>query len=136
VHHPHTHHVHDQARPRVLFVDDEGLVRKAFRRSMRRFGMAVTLAEDGQDALAQWDEGDFDVLVTDLNMPGMSGLELIEKIHARTGHAGFVVLSGVGVLETRCGIPGVRYVPKPWDADHLARAIYDLAGGEAVARAV
>lgn len=125
----------DHATPRVLFVDDEALVRKAFRRSMRRMGMSVTLAEDPHAAIAMWNEGGFDVLVTDLNMPGMTGLELIERIHADTGHEAFVVLSGVGVLENRFGVPGVRYVPKPWNADQLAGAIFDLAADEAVARA-
>ena len=132
--HPASTHGDDRATPRVLFVDDEALVRKAFRRSMRRKGMAVTLAEDPDAALALWARGPFDVLVTDLNMPGMTGLELIDRIHAQSGHEAFVVLSGVGVLETRC-VPGVRYVPKPWDAEQLADVIFELVAKEAVAQA-
>ncbi|MEM1034518.1 MAG: response regulator [Myxococcota bacterium] len=128
----------DGTRPlRVLYVDDESLVRKAFGRAMRRYDMSITLAAHPHEALALWNAASdgFDVVVSDLNMPDMNGLELIEAIHDQSGHDAFIVLSGVGVLETRCGVPGVRYVPKPWSPDQLADAIYALAPQRSVARA-
>lgn len=119
-----------QGRPtvRVLFVDDEELVRRAFRRSMRRKGIEVVEAESGEEALAihEGDERGFDVVVTDLNMGRMSGLELIEHLAAR-GIDRFVVMSGVGIIETSSQVPGVVYVEKPWEPARVADVIHALA---------
>jgi signal transduction histidine kinase len=76
-------HGHGQ---RVLFVDDEPVLAMLGERSLTRLGYVAVVQTDPRAALAQFQENPFDVVVTDLTMPGLSGMELAQKIwDARPG---------------------------------------------------
>lgn len=120
-----------QRPPRVLFVDDERLVQRAFARGMRRRGLDVTTASSGREAL-ELAEGDcFDVLVTDLSMPDMDGISLIEQLVQRGFELGFVVATGHGELYVRGEYAltdlEVHVVDKPWNDVELVALIERLA---------
>jgi len=72
---------------RILVVDDEDVIRSAMRRSLERRGWTVDEAADGREALLRLDVGgrvvSYDAVVTDLRMPGMSGIELCRELGAR-----------------------------------------------------
>lgn len=78
-------HVQPEAQlgPRILFVDDEAIVCRSIGRCLERFGFRVTVAMSGQAALDQLATADFDVIVSDVQMPGMGGIDLISKILSR-----------------------------------------------------
>ncbi len=61
----------------VLVVDDETNLRKVLGATLRREGYEVVLAEDGDQAIARFDQGGIDVVVSDLVMPGKDGLEVL-----------------------------------------------------------
>ncbi len=65
---------------RVLVADDEPAIRKVVRDALERDGHEVVTAIDGQEALEQFQEGGFQLVVTDLAMPRMGGLELVQEI--------------------------------------------------------
>jgi two-component system KDP operon response regulator KdpE len=69
---------------RVLVVDDEPAIRKVVRDALERDGNEVVGAIDGQEALDRFDEGVFDLVVTDLAMPRLDGSELIKEIRRRS----------------------------------------------------
>jgi sigma-B regulation protein RsbU (phosphoserine phosphatase) len=64
--------------PALLVVDDEELNREGLARHLRRHGYAVTLAKNGREAIGQLGEGKFDLVLLDVVMPGMNGLEVLK----------------------------------------------------------
>ena len=66
----------------ILVVDDEPSYRKAMKRLLNRDGHSVTLAEDGVDGLRILENKEFDMVLTDINMPNMNGWEFLEKLDA------------------------------------------------------
>ncbi|HET8654545.1 MAG TPA: response regulator [Longimicrobiaceae bacterium] len=70
-------------RRRILVVDDEASVRRSIVRFLTRRGHQVGEAVEGEQALARLAEADYDVILSDLRMPGMAGDELLERLHER-----------------------------------------------------
>ncbi len=66
----------------ILVVDDEPSYRKTIKRLLKREGHSVTLAEDGIDGLRILENKEFDMVLTDINMPNMNGWEFLEKLDA------------------------------------------------------
>jgi putative nucleotidyltransferase with HDIG domain len=81
---------------RILFVDDEPNVLSGLRRMLRplRQEWSAEFAEGGAKALAAMEQAPFDVLVTDMRMPGMTGAELMEEVRRRHPHVVRILLSG------------------------------------------
>lgn len=78
---------------RVLVVDDEPALRKVVRDAFEREGHEVVAAIDGQEALERFEEGGFDLVVTDLAMPRVGGLELVQEIRRRKAAVPILVLT-------------------------------------------
>lgn len=77
---------------RVLVVDDEAHIVQVVALKFRNAGLEVATAGDGDDALAMLERSPFDIVVTDLQMPSMSGIELARAMSARPALAGIPVL--------------------------------------------
>ena len=124
--------------PRVLLVEDDAMVREVLAIVLTRGGARVTAAADGESGLKCLREGEFQTLVTDLNMPGMSGLEFVRAAREE-GFLGRVVVvsgfpgeqseemttsGGVDVVLLKPVQPAVllRAVNQPGDAQMLATA--------------
>lgn len=88
-------------RPKTaLIVDDDPVLRKLVLISMKKAGLEVTVAVDGDDALRQLAAGSFDVIVSDCTMPDMDGFELTEQIRALPGLASTpIVLMTSGTID-------------------------------------
>ena len=65
---------------RILVVDDDAGVREALSEFLLSLGYGVVAVENGEDALAEYGKGDFDVVMADLIMPNMDGMELLRQI--------------------------------------------------------
>jgi two-component system, OmpR family, KDP operon response regulator KdpE len=65
---------------KILVVDDEAAIRKVVRDALEHEGHAVETAAAGADAVERLEAGGFDLLITDLNMPGMDGVELVRRV--------------------------------------------------------
>lgn len=72
-------------RKKVLIVDDSSTVRKSLEATLSDAGYDVTEAESGQSALELADRSRFDLLITDLNMPNMDGMELVREFRKLEG---------------------------------------------------
>jgi YesN/AraC family two-component response regulator len=125
---------------RVLLVDDEPLIRAFMKSALLRCGYAVTDAEDGLVAweLAQAD--DFDVLVTDIRMPGMDGIELARRVQETLPHVRLLFISGF-IDAPAAGIPVERFLRKPFQPQELVTKLAKVVAlsrpedrGAAVAR--
>jgi CheY-like chemotaxis protein len=78
----------------ILIVDDDPAVRATIRIVLERAGHAVVVADDGSKGLAIFEGGSFDLLILDIFMPGMDGLETMKLIHQRQPLIPILVISG------------------------------------------
>ncbi|HVR10451.1 MAG TPA: response regulator, partial [Thermoanaerobaculia bacterium] len=124
------------AARRLLLVDDSVSVRKAVGQMLGRHGYGVTAVADGEEALAALQQGSFDAVLTDLEMPRLNGYELIEEIRRRPGGGGLPIV----VITTRAGgkhldlarrLGATACFGKPFDAAELLSQLDDLWKGSA-----
>jgi nitrogen-specific signal transduction histidine kinase/CheY-like chemotaxis protein len=116
---------------RVLYVDDDEALSRTVTRLLERLGYRVTTFNDPRLALAHFTSapGSFDVVISDLSMPGFSGLTLAESIRRARPELPVVLTSGYLRPEDRevARVQGVRSVVlKPSMVDELARTLHDL----------
>ncbi len=81
---------------KILVVDDDPVVGKSFNRVLSGKGYVVVTAHDGPEALKHLAEGDFDVVFTDIRMPGMDGIEVAERVKAKRPWTPVVIVTGYG----------------------------------------
>ncbi len=114
-------------RSPVLFVDDEPTVCRAFERLFRGTNASVTTAESPAQALDLARARQFKVVVTDLRMPGMDGLTLIERLRGIQPQLVFIIVTGMPDLDLRRSASTdasiLSTVAKPWDADDLREMV-------------
>lgn len=116
---------------RVLFVDDESNVLQGLQRMLRpqRCLWDMVFCDSGEEALRRLSEASFDVLVSDMRMPGMNGAQLLAESQMRFPRVARLILSGQADQESLDSLVGVthRFLSKPCDAALLQSAI-DEAG--------
>lgn len=103
-------------KTQVLVIDDDAVVGRSFDRVLSGKGYEVSTVLSGEEALETMKEVDFDVVFTDIKMPGMDGLEVAERIKARCPWTPVVVITGYGTAdnEARASVLGVSgFVHKP-----------------------
>jgi DNA-binding NtrC family response regulator len=110
-------------RGRILIVDDEANARTALAELLRDEGYSVETAADGFKALPKLEEFGPDIVVTDLKMPGMDGLELMKKVRERDPDAVLIVMTAFGAVDT--AVKAMRdgaadYVTKPVNLEELS----------------
>jgi signal transduction histidine kinase/ActR/RegA family two-component response regulator len=108
----------------ILVLEDDDLVRDVVERTLRRLGYEVTAASRPSEALSLASERSFDLLVTDVVMPEMTGDALAREIRAARPNLPVVFMSGytAGVLDLKVG-PLDVFAPKPLTAGRIARAV-------------
>jgi DNA-binding response OmpR family regulator len=79
---------------RILFVDDEPLIRQLHKEVLSDVGYAVELAEDGAAAWEALQRQNYDLLITDHEMPKLTGVELLKKLHAARVYVPTIMVSG------------------------------------------
>ncbi|WP_322820359.1 response regulator transcription factor [Chloroflexus sp.] len=109
-------------QPRVLVVDDEQNIRLTLNALLSRAGYAVTTAANGEEAVALFEREPFDLMLVDLQMPGMKGMEVVAKVREAGHDAIIIVLTGHGSLDS--AIEGIRfgifdYLLKTSDPNHI-----------------
>lgn len=119
---------------KVLVVDDDPVVGKSFNRVLSQKGYIVVTAENAAQALDKMREQEYDVVFTDIKMPGMSGIELAEEVKARRPWTPVVIVTGFGSTDSqaRAKAAGVSaFLNKPLSPEMIeesaAHAIHDAA---------
>ncbi len=110
------------AKGRILVVDDEANARNALAEILRDEGYAVETAADGFKALPKLRDFTPEVVLTDLKMPGMDGVELMSKVREHDPEVGVVIMTAFGAVDT--AVQAMRegaadYLTKPLNADEL-----------------
>jgi len=110
---------------RVLFVDDEAEVRRAVSRLLSSHGLTVDVAGSAQEALRLAQKRHYRVVATDLRMPGMDGLTLIERLRPLQDRALFLLVTGLPEIDLRREMKidaSLSIIAKPWNDADLVRA--------------
>jgi DNA-binding NtrC family response regulator len=111
---------------KVMFVDDEEGVRVSWNRYLSAHGFDVTTVEDGAKAISRLRAEPVDVVVSDLRMPGVDGVQLLEWLHDRQPETRFILLTGYGneAVERKVRELGAfDYLNKPISPDTLAAVV-------------
>lgn len=119
-------------RARILVVDDEEDLCRLFTERLRLEGFQVTTARSAREALALLEQEPRDLIVLDLDMPGMDGLESLRRIRERAWGVKVVVLTAYGTAQRVREVMalGVReFIGKPFDLDRLLRIVAEEVGG-------
>jgi len=115
---------------RVLLVDDEDVFRDTLAKVLRKRGINVAGAASGDECLTLLRARDFDVVVLDLKMPGIDGLETLHRIEAIRPAAKVVMLTGHGTVHAGLEAMKARafdFLLKPVPADRLVEVIETAA---------
>jgi two-component system, NtrC family, response regulator HydG len=110
----------------ILVVDDKEMMRDSVGSTLQRAGFQVLCAEDGQAALTQIAARRPDAVITDLKMPGLSGLELIERIRQIDDELPVVMMTAFANVETAVKamkLGAFDYITKPFEGDELVIAV-------------
>ena len=111
----------NEHKPRILVVDDESQITRVLRTGLQARGYDVRVAADGMSALETFGDWQPDLVVTDLSMPNMDGLELCRRVRA-ISQLPIIVLSAKGEEQTKVealDIGADDYVTKPFGMDEL-----------------
>ena len=115
------------AEPATLLVaDDDPAVRQSLERALTREGYTVVLAPDGQAALDRLRQGGVDLLLSDLRMPGLTGLELLREVKSAVPDVDVILLTAFGTVEeavTAMKDGAVDFLTKPFQRAQLIRVI-------------
>jgi len=107
---------------RILLVDDDRVARVPLRDDIREAGYEVDEAGSAEEALDLLRRNPYDVVVTDLRMPGMDGIELLERVKAQRPDAEVIVITAYGTVQTAVRamkLGAYEYLTKPFDNEEL-----------------
>ncbi len=110
----------------ILVVDDDMSVRTTFSSVLRQEGYRVTAVKNGYEAIKAIDEESFDLALVDLGMPGMDGIEVLEKIKTRRPQTRVIIFTGYGSITT--AVEAMRkgatdYLNKPFSPEELKAGV-------------
>ena len=114
---------------KILFVEDDPTLRMLTGEVMEELGHEVSLCESAESALEQLSTRHFDVLLTDVGLAGMSGIDLVRQARARDAHLSVVIASGYAVDARDVGLDDLRTMLKPYDI-HQVRSLLDSIQAE------
>ncbi len=109
-------------RPSILLIDDDDSLRRVMEFSLTEAGHRVQTAASGEEGLRLFAKGSFDAVVTDITMPGISGMEVLAKVHEREAGLPVIMITAYGTIEN--AVQAMKqgafdYITKPFDRDEL-----------------
>jgi DNA-binding NtrC family response regulator len=115
----------------VLVVDDEAIVRESIRDWLKNSGYQVSVAESGEDALKQIEKKNFGVMILDLRLPGINGIEVLKKVKALKPEIKSIVITAYPTMlsqEEATKLGAIDYLVKPVFPDKLEALIEETLG--------
>ena len=114
------------AQVRVLVVDDEESVRNLLQRILEGAGYQVTTAADGKEALYKVSLGEAEIVLMDIKMPGMSGMEVLSKLSAESPDTCVIMVTSI--VDTETAVDAMKlgaydYIIKPFDRDDVLQKV-------------
>ena len=114
---------------KILVVDDEEGARELFNTILTDEGYEVALAVNGEDALTQMKGNSYDLVVTDIKMPGMDGLQLLQELRKLGSRADVIMVTAYGEVESylkAMSLGAAEYINKPIRIKELKRIVHKV----------
>jgi DNA-binding NtrC family response regulator len=121
---------------KVLVMDDEANLRKVLATMLRRSGYEVTVASDGEAGLAEFQKSGADIVVTDLVMPKLGGMEVLRSVNAINPDVPVIIITAHGTVDSAVEaikLGAFDYITKPFDQSELSAVIAKAARTHEVA---
>jgi DNA-binding NtrC family response regulator len=112
----------EQQAARILIAEDEANLRLVLQKELERLGYRVQAAPDGEAALRKLEESNVDVLLCDINMPRIDGMEVLRRVHERPNPPEVIMLTGQATVETAVEamkLGAYDYLTKPYSITEL-----------------
>ena len=124
-----------EAKLQILVLDDEPIVGKRLKAALEKNGYEVEVFEDAREALHRSDEKEFDIIVTDVRMEEVDGIQVLEHVLERSARTKVIVITGYATVEVAreaLAKGAFDFIAKPFKPDDLrqviARAVAALKG--------
>jgi len=121
-------------RKKILVVDDEINVCKSIRRALASDDYEIDMATDGEEALRKDAETPYDVILVDLMMPGLSGIDLLKTLKGRRSKAQIIMMTGYPSTKTSLHtmqLGAFDYLPKPFIPSEIRNVVGRALAAEA-----
>lgn len=115
----------DEALRRILVVDNETVVCNSIRKILSRQGYHVDETDDGQDALRRIEQAPYELIILDMVMPKMNGIDVLRQIKQRNPQINVVMITGYASIDTAkeaIRLGATDYLPKPFTPEELVKA--------------
>jgi CheY-like chemotaxis protein len=123
----------------ILIVDDEPNVRLVFRTALESVGYSTTMAEDGEQALLFMENAPYDLILLDLHMPGMGGMEVLERIREEGHDVPVVIITAHGSVPNAVQamkLGAIDFLSKPISPEALRAVVAEVVARHAAVRTV
>lgn len=121
--------------PSILLAEDDEIMRISVSDRLKQYGWQIDEAKDGLSAASLLDKKQYNLVISDIRMPGMDGIQLLKKIHEHNQETDVIMMTAYGSVENaiECMRQGASdYILKPFDVDDLAIRINRLLETQAV----
>jgi CheY-like chemotaxis protein len=116
---------------KILVIDDEELIIKSLTKLLEKSGFAIFVAKNGQDALAICEEENFDLIIADIRMPGVNGVETIEQIRSqpqktKSDNIPVIFITGYAdesMKQKAKSLKPIAFIYKPFEINELVNKI-------------
>ncbi len=122
----------EEQKLKIMVIDDENIVGKRLKPALEKTGDIVETFEEGEKALARFDKEPFDIVVTDIRMEKINGIEILERILAKSSRTKVIIITGYATVEVAreaLSKGAFDFIAKPFKPDDL-RAIIARASKE------
>ncbi|SLM32546.1 Protein with response regulator receiver domain [Desulfamplus magnetovallimortis] len=115
---------------KILLLDDEHIVGKRLKPALEKIGCSVEVFQDPLEAIKRIEEKEFDIVVTDIYMEGMDGMQVLEKVHAKCPKTKIIMITGYAMISlARDAMEkgAFDFIAKPFKPDDLRKIIAKAA---------
>jgi response regulator RpfG family c-di-GMP phosphodiesterase len=115
-----------QPQERILIVDDEANVRSVLQKHLENDGAECVTSHDALDALRKMERRHFDLVISDMMMPGMSGMDLLHRVKEQNPETAFIMVTGLMDIQTAVDslrVGACDFITKPFELPAIRRAV-------------
>jgi DNA-binding NtrC family response regulator len=124
-------------RTRILIVDDEEIVRESLSAWLEKDGYTLATAQDGETAIDRVKKERWSILLVDLKMPGIDGLQVLENVRKVQPDAAAVIMTAYATVDTAVAamkLGAYDYLVKPFDPEELSLMVQKIVAQQALVR--
>jgi len=114
----------------VMIIDDEPIVGKRLKQALRKFGIDVEVFEDSEEALNRLEDKKFDIVVTDIRMEKIDGIQILENVLEHSNQTKVIIITGyatINVAQEALAKGAFDFIAKPFKPDDLRSVINKAA---------